>query len=260
MHDDAAVELEQAIADAATWLVRVDKYRRGREADVARIRKAVADLGARARRSHRAGPPGESMAGLRDEARAFVVALEAIVAEVLAGGPYRDAVAAYDRGDDVRLHPLLLQIFADLADGPTDGDLFVAVDWSGRRGPRPAEEVAAAIDALRADGIPAVGDLLAPGTDPELPAVTLSTTWPDGAPVALACRAQDLDVPSLVGPAGEVLVHRPRLRVAFAVVLQTDREAVDDWVEDLAGYRRTLAALLERRGHVTREASTPAAP
>jgi hypothetical protein len=260
MDEDAAVALEQAITDAATLLLRVDKYRRGREADVAGIRRAVADVGARARRAHRAATGGEAMAGLRDEARSLAVTLEEIVAEVLGSRPYREAVAAYGREDVATLRPLLFGIFTDLSDGPTSGGIFAPIDWSGRRGPRPPEDVVTAVDAVREEGFPASGDSLDPGVDPDLPAVTFGTGWPDGAPVALACRAERLGTPSVLGPAGEVLVHQPRLRVEFEVVFQLARDRVDEWVEDPARYRSALAPLLEGRGHVTRSVPTPAAP
>jgi len=260
MDEDLEVEVERAIADAATLLLRVDKYRRGREADVVAIGSAIADLGARARRAHRTGRGAAAMPAFLDEVRALTTSLERTITEVLEAPAYRDAVAAYGRADEAMLRPLLFEIFADLGDGPAAGDLYLAVDWSGRRGPRPTEDVLAAIDLVRGRGFVAGGDALTPGTDPELPAVTFRTAWPDGAPIAFACRAEHLGGRSMLGPGGEVLLHRPTVQTAFTIAFQTDRDAVDDWVEDLEEYRAALAPELDRRGYSTMEIPAPAAP
>lgn len=258
--DDAAVEIEQAIADAATVLLRLDKYRRGREADVAALGRRVADVGARARRAHRSGHGLDTLEALRDETLDLLASLRVVVAEVLESDAYRRAVAAFGRGDHAALQPLLFEIFAGLGPGQIEGELFVPLEWSGRRGPRPPDEMLAAIETLRAEGLAASGDVLEPGVDPDLPAVALSGAWPDGAPVALACRVDDLPGPAVRGPTGEVLLHRPVLQLPFDVVFQLDREAVDEWVDDPLHYRRVLAPLLEARGYRTRRVRTPAAP
>lgn len=257
--DDAAAALERAITDAATLLLRLEKYQRGAAADVTGLRRALDRAGARARRSHRAADD-ETLAAIAAETHTLVRSLAAILAEVHEGAAYRAAIAAHRRGEYAALRPLLTRIFSGLAPAPQTGPAFAPVPWNGRRGPRSPDEVVAALRETRRTGLSATDDALELGLDPALPAVRLLSTFPDGAPVALRCDLADVAPHALVTRTGAVLIHARSLRVPFEVVFRVERDAVDEWLDDPVAYHARLAPRLEAAGFVTRRVDAPAAP
>jgi hypothetical protein len=248
--DASAAALEAAIADAGLLLVRLEKYRDPGGAED--LRRRAQTLGDRARRLHHRGALEASAAALLAEARELVAALQGAVGAVHARPSYRDAVAAHARGDAEALVRTLPRIFADLEPAALAGDVFHAVPWRRRGRPRRPEEVAAEITRLRDAGLVAEGNDLAPGVDPDLPAVVLQAGPPEDEPIALRIPAS-----AVTGPAfrfrddDELLVHVPRLCVPFVVRLRPDLDA--DALEEAGGldygpYRSGVAAALRDAG------------
>jgi len=256
---DVPAEVEVAIRDTATLLLRLEKYRRGREDDIEGDRVLLAGLGARARRAAR-DRDDEELLAIRDAVAAVGRRATGTIESIVRSAQYRLAVAAHRNQDATTLEPLLLDIFADLERAPTSGEVFAPVAWSARRGPKSPEEVTAVFEGLREGGLNADGDSLDPGVDPDLPAVGFRFAWPDGAPVAVACRLEELPQPALIGAAGEIFVHRRVVKTPFTIVFQLDRSLVDEWIEDPNAYRTALVPRLRARGFTTRTVPVPAAP
>jgi len=256
---DPETDLEAAIADAALQVMRLEKYRFDEANDLALDRRLLSTLGRQARRAHRTADE-PSVALVHAEVRALSNRLHTRLDRILRSPHYRAAVEAHARGDHATLQPLLLQLFDALAPAPASGEIFASIPWSSRRGPRPADDLVRDVEALREDGFKASGDPLDPGVDPELSAVAFRTAWPDGAPIAVACRLEDLPFPGLLGPAEEVLVHQDPVKLPFTVVFQLERDAVDEWVGDTLAYRGELEPRFVARGFTTRSVPVPAVP
>src|SRR5262249_45566764 len=121
--------------------------------------------------------------------------------------------------------------------------------WLRRGRLRPVDELTADVVELAREGLPAEGDDLSRGADPELPAVVLGVTAPDE-PVFLRLAAEDVRGPlhQLAG-SDEVPVHAARLRVPFTVAIAAEfvpaeQLRVELAPEDYARHRDALAAAL----------------
>lgn len=252
--DDGGIvtRLAAEIADAGALVARLERYRAGTSASALALRAAAFAVGDRARRGHHQSTlDADTAIPLLAEAQAVVRDLRAALDAIRSAPDYAAAVAAHAAGDMATLAVLLPTIFAglELVDHPCD--LYQPVVWRQRNRPLAADVVADAITALAADGIPAPIDDLAPGADPDLPAVALADTPPDGEAVVLRLTAADLPAPLCrVTDTGEILVHSAPLRVPFCVLLRTT--LTDDEVErtpvDWQPWRRALRAALRARG------------
>ncbi len=252
--DDATVEeLEAAIADVGILLVRLEKYRAGAGAEALALRRRALDLGDRARRLHHlAALDAAAAQALLGDVRALLATLRATLASVWHSAPYRAAVAAHAASDASALVKLLPGIFAGLEPYVPSGDLFYAVPWRRRGRPRPAQELAAEVATLRAEGLAPEGDDLAQGVDPAMPAVALDPKVPDDEIVVLRLpRTAIPDATFQRVQGGEVLVYCPRLRAPMAVRLREELDA--DALEDAGGldyapYRAAVWAALAAAG------------
>jgi hypothetical protein len=253
--DEARVsELESAVADVGALLLGAQKYRRAAGAEGARLRQDALALGDAARRLHRRdGFDAATVATLLDEAHALADRLRALVAAVRASAAYRDAVAAHAIADEATLARVLPEIFADLEPAPRRGPLFAPLPWLRRGRLRPVEELTADIVGIAREGLPAEGDDLSRGADPELPAVVLGATMPEE-PVVLRLAAEDVRGPlHRLAESGEYLVHVPRLRAPLTVAIAADF-APDEQLrlelapEDYARHRDALVAALAAAG------------
>jgi len=253
--DDARVsELESAVADLGALLVRAEKYRRAAGPDGARLRQDALALGDAARRLHRRnGLDAATLTTLLDEAHALADRLRALVAAVRGSAAYRDALAAHAAGDGATLARVLPEIFADLEPASHRGPLFAPLAWLRRGRLRPVGELTADVVDLVREGLPAEGDDLSRGADPELPAVVLGATAPDE-PVVLRLAAEDVRGPlhQLAG-SDECLVHVPRLRVPLTVAIAAEfvpdeQLRVELAPEDYARHRDALVAALAAAG------------
>jgi len=253
--DEARVsELESAVADIGVLLVRAEKYRRAADPDGVRLRRDALALGDAARRLHRRdGFDAATVTTLLDEAQALADGLRGLVAGVRASPAYRDAVTAHAAADVATLARVLPEIFADLEPASGRGTLFAALPWLRRGRLRPVDELAADVVTIARDGLPAEGDDLSRGADPELPAVVLAATAPEE-PVLLRLAAEDVRGPlhRLAG-SDEHLVHVPRLRAPVTVAIAADF-APDEQLRvelapaDYARHRDALAAALAAAG------------
>jgi hypothetical protein len=249
--DDAVVTaLESAIADLGTLLVQLDKFRAGRADDARALRAACLAIGDRARRAHRHGSLDAALAReLHADAVAARASLEGRLDEVRASGPYRDAVTALQRGDDVGLRASMAALYDGVTVAPPPAALFHPVVWQTRGRPRPAAEVAGEVARLRAEGLPGDGDAGAPGVDPALPGVVFHCAPPPGAPVYLALRGDARPAWVLELATGDVVVPGARVRLPFTAALaDPDADDLDAWTFDPAAFLRDLAAALQAAG------------
>ena len=249
--DEALVgELEAAIADIGALLVRVRKYRRGQTGDGATLLDEALALGDRARRLHRHDALDRAAArGLLTEAAALAARVQGLLSAVRAAAEYRAAVAAYAAGDVAALVAALPAIFAGLEPVPRAPDLFYPLAWRRRGEPRPVAEIVAEVKRCRDEGVVAEGDDLAPGADPELPAVLLLGAAPPDEPVMLRFPSGACGEPVYrLADTGEFLVYAPRLRAPFTVLLRPTFETEDD--EDTRAYPAWRAALAVALGAV----------
>jgi len=240
-------ELEAAIADAGALIVRLAKYRRAAAPDaVAAIRDALA-VGDAARRLHRRDTLGDAAAAdLLARARALTDRLHALVRSARESASYRAAVAAHAAGDQRALARALPEVFVGLVPVNDVPELFTSVAWRRRGRPEPARDVAAAIVHLRDEGLPAEADDLAPGQDPDLPAIVLDAVRPPDELIVLRLPAGTTPHPVYrIEATGEHLVYARRLRTPFRVRVGHDLGDEQARVElDVAAYRADLAAAL----------------
>ena len=251
MDDDVVSALEAAIADLGTLLVQMDKFRAGAAADARDLRAACHAIGDRARRAHKHGALDVALAReLHGDAAAARVALEGWLAGVRASPAHRTAVTALAAGDEAALRAALPALFAGVEDVAPPPALFHPVAWQRRGRPLPADDVAAGLDRLRAEGLAGDDDVAAPGVDPGLPGVLVSATPPLGAPVYVVLRdtARPAWALRLVAT-GDFVVPGTRLVAPFAVGLASpEDEDLDEWTLDPVAYRDALAAALTARG------------
>jgi hypothetical protein len=248
--DTRAAALEQAIADLGELLVQMDKFRARRD-EARALRTACLAIGDRARRAHRHGALDAALATeLEVDTAAARAALDAWLASVRSGPPYRAAVASLAAGDRSAATAALADVFDDVRVVLPPAVLYHPVAWQRRGRPRPAAELVDELVRLRSDGLPGDDDPAAPGVDPALPAVRLHTEPPLGAPIHLVVAGAMLPSPVLLlGTTGDVLVPGPQLAVPFAVGLaDPDDEDLDAWALDPAALRRDLADALAARG------------
>jgi len=249
--DEAVVgELEAAIADVGALLVRVRKYRRGQTGAGATLLDEALALGDRARRLHRHEALDAAAArALLAEAEALVARGRELLAAVRATPEYRAAVAAHAAGDAAALAAALPAIFVGLEAVGGRPDLFYPVAWQRRGKPRAVADIVAEVQRCRDDGLPAEGDDVAPGTDPELPAVVLQGEAPPDEPVVLRCSAAMRGQPIYrLADTGEVLVYAPRLRAPFTVLLRDTSAGEDDDAPLDPAWRTALGAALAAAG------------
>jgi len=229
--DDAIVgELEAAIADVGALLLRVRKYRRGQTGAGATLLGEALALGDRARRLHRHDALDPDAARvLLAEAEALGRRGRELLSAARAAPEYRAAVAAHAASDVRTLAATLPEIFVGLEAVSGSPELFYPLAWQRRGKPRPVAEVVAEVKRCQEDGLPAEGDDVAPGTDPELPAVLLLAEPPADEPVVLRCAASTRGQALYrLTDTGEFLVYAPRLRVPLTVVLRRIPADEDD--------------------------------
>jgi hypothetical protein len=252
--DEALVsELEAALADVGTLLVRTRKYRLGAgEAAEALGREALA-LGDDARRRHRRGTLDASTTRpLLDAATALAGRLRALLQAAHDAPAYRRAVDAHAAGNQAALAATLPAVFAGLEPAGDAGDLFHALTWRRRGRPRPPADLASEARTILDAGIAAEGDDLSPGVDPGLPAVVLLTEPPADEPVVLRLSASTRNVPVYrLAETGEHLVYVARLRAPFRVAVQSALEADDtEGIADFDAYCAEVVAALRAAGIV----------
>jgi len=173
---------------------------------------------------------------------ALAARVQGLLSAVRAAAEYRAAVAAYATGDVAALAAALPAIFAGLEPVPRAPDLFYPLAWRRRGEPRPVAEIVAEVKRCRDEGVVAEGDDLAPGADPELPAVLLLGAAPPDEPVMLRFPSGACGEPVYrLADTGEFLVYAPRLRAPFTVLLRPTFETEDD--EDTGAYPAWRAAL-----------------
>jgi hypothetical protein len=252
MDDTGVGSLEAVIADAGTLLVRLEKYRRGVGPEGAALARAVVALGDRARRWHREDRLDAAVTGeFVGDAERLVAELRELLASIQRGPDYRAARTAHAAGDHGALQRLLPAIFSGLDVVSAPAELLYTVPWLRRARPRPAAQLADAVQRMHSEGLPAEGDDLAPGVDVDLPAVTFATELPPAEPVALRIDGTTLAPPIFRhADTGDHLVHVPHLRTSFTVVLRTtlDEDGGGDAAEDYPRYRAELATALADRG------------
>jgi len=246
--DDVVGELEAAVADLGTLLVRARKYRRDDAADRSLLDDALA-LGDRARRLHRHGALDAGAAReILGEVRALAARIRSVVAAARAAPAYRAAVAAFAAGDRAALAAAVPTIFAGVERVVSPPALFFPLAWQRRNRPRPVADVVVEVARCRDEGIPAEGDDMAPGTDPDLPAVVCAADTDD--PVTLRFDASAIDAPvHRLSDSGEFLVYVPCLRAPFRVVLRAALAADDDeGAAEFPAWRAGLATALASAG------------
>lgn len=241
-------ELEAAVTALGRAVVQLQKYRVRDRADALALVRGTLELGDRARGAHhRRVLDPKAAASLLADAEARLGAIEALLEEVRAGAPYREAVAAHAAADHATLARTLPVVFADLAVVTPTPDLHLPVPWIRRARPRPPAELARAAAALAREGVAGDGDPLAPGMDPELPAVALDLVPASDEPLVLRLAGAGLP-PAVfrVEEAGTHLVHVPHLRApAVAVVPRAlDDEALGEFSVDWEPWRAALIAAL----------------
>ena len=257
--EEPATTLEAAIADCGLLLVELEKLAGHREDSLTTLRAEAMTIGQEARRQHRAGGLDDAAiaASLVDRAHAVVVRARDAVAALRQAPAYRAAVAAHRTGDHAALARLLPTVLEGLEWVAEPPPLYHAMSWMRRNRPLPADEVARHVVQAREAGLPADDDALAPGIDPELPAVPLASE-PDGAsPVLL--RFEPGELPHAVFRlrlSGQMLVHVPVLRAPFDVVLpeSLDPDELGEVSLDHPRYRESLVAALGAQGFVARAA------
>mgnify|MGYP000349245303 CR=1 FL=1 len=245
--DDAASQLEVAMADLGRLLLRLQKYRGTTTVHAACLADALL-LGDRARAGHRRQTLGSAAAGaLLAEAHRLRERLAAAIARVHDSSLYRTAVRAHAQADFGTLRCVLPELFAELEPIADPRPCFTSVPWLRRGRPRAPADIVASIVRLAAEGLPAEGSPEAPGTDPELPAVPLAVAPPAEEPLVLTFAPQDVP-PALfqLAASGSLLVHVARLHAPFQlhVAEEVDVEAGVDW----PSYRASLVASLAAAG------------
>jgi hypothetical protein len=243
-------DLEAVLADVGALLVRAQKYR-GVPEQVALRAEALA-LGDTARRHHRRDTLDPAAArDLLAAAKDLLARGRRLLARVHASEPYRAAVAAHAAGEQATLARVLPAVFEGLEPAPSAPDLFHAVAWTRRGRPRRPLDVAADAARLHAEGIEAEGDDLTPGTDPDLPVVTLASERPDDEPVVLHFPAAALPVALYrLADTGAHLAYVRRLRASGRVLLAPDLgpDVIEVVPVDYPRYRADLAAALAAAG------------
>jgi len=261
--DEAAHDLEAAIADTGALLVRVQKYRRGAGPEGAVLAREALALGDAARRlHHRDALDQAGAAELLGRVRALTERLRALAAAARAAPEYLEAVAAERAGDRAALERTLPAIFAGLVPAAPH-DLFAPLAWLRRGRFRPVAEVVAEIERLRDEGLGADGDDLSPGSDPELPAVGLLPAPPPDEPIVLRFPLATLGAPvHRLVETDDHLVHVARLRAPFLVRIVAAFESpeqlrVEPDADAWARWRTALADALGACGVAVETASEP---
>jgi len=246
---DAAAELEAALTSGGTLLIWAEKYRHADADALPSLRSRLLALGDRARRLARAGGLEERAAReVLDAVTAVNRAIRRLIDDRRASTPYRHAVEARGAGDLPRLAALLPVIFADLHAAAPPAAAFWTPVWQNRGRPLPAERIATELRDLEGLGIPATGDDLTAGVDPDLPGVLLSASMPLGAPLALRYEGTTLPLPCLCLRDDLVVIPVDRLRLPFVVALARPDEPLDEWVADPPAYLDALERACGQQG------------
>ena len=257
---DVAAELEAALTAGGTLLVWAEKYRHADPDALPSLQRRLLALGDQARRLARAGTLEEPAArDGREAVTAVNRATRQLIDDRRSSMPYRRAVEARRAGDFQRIAALLPEVFADLQLAAAPAAAFWTPTWQSRGRPLPAERIATELRNLDVTGIPASGDDLIPGVDPDLPGVLLSTTMPLGAPLALRYDGTRLPLPSLRLRDDLVLVPVDHFRVPFVVAVAAPDEPLDEWVADPPSYLDALARTCTQEGLAVSRLPTPAA-
>ncbi|HEV7733357.1 MAG TPA: hypothetical protein VGR62_14390 [Candidatus Binatia bacterium] len=243
--------LETTITEVGTLLVQLHKYRAGIALHPGLLAVALG-IGDRARRRHhRQVLEQMGDADLLGEALDLRRRLEECLAIIRSGPDYRAAVVAHAAGDHTALARLLPLVFDDLDPVPAPPILWHPFPWLRRNRPRPAADLAAIVVHLTIEGIDGDADALAPGLDPELPAVPLETAPSGGDPLLLRYDAGVLP-PAVfrLRTVSAFVVHVPRLHVPAGVVLldALDDEELGEVTVDYPRYRAELSAALAAVG------------
>lgn len=246
---DVAAELEAALTSGGTLLVWAEKYRYADADALPSLRRQLLALGDHGRRLARAGALQEHTAReVLDAVTLVNRATRRLIDDHRSSAPYRRAVEAHAAGDAIRLAALLPTIFADLHLAPPPATAFWTPAWQNRGRPLPAARIAADLRDLAALGIPASGDDLTPGVDPELPGVLLSVTAPLGVPLALRYDGTRLSLPCLRLCDDLLLIPIARLQLPFLVTLALPDEPLDEWIADPPAYLDALEHACRQQG------------
>lgn len=247
--DEAAIgTLEQALADLGTLVVQAEKYRRLMPL-VADADRQARTLGADARRLLRRESLGTGeIQTILGEAARLQAELRAAVDATVAGADYRAAVAAYAVADHASLAGVVPEVFAAVEPVGHVPHLFLAVDWTRRGRALTPTVIAAAVQLLAREGLPAIGDDLSAGADATLQAVMLDDEPPEDEPVVLRIDGSTVPVPVFRhAETGTYLIYQPRVRVPFVVEL-ADTLDLDAAPPDYDAYRASLSAALRSNG------------
>ncbi len=257
-----------ALETAARLIAEVgDAYTRGRRyraiADVCETQflgRALA-LGGELRALARRGTPDpDAAARIVAELATIVTDCDAAIATVHASDGYRAAVDAWDAGDLDAVAGHARELFDGVVEDRTERPLFFPVTVTSLRSGGAAREhflpvstIAERIALLRREGVVAADPPPERGADDRLRAVLLDDD-PDAAasPITLVWRPGVIALPrARLEPAGEVLVHAPRL-AAGATGIRYARDVSDEWwavrPDAYARYVEELTRELARRG------------
>ncbi len=245
--------LEQALADCGLALVELEKFRAAQRGAVPALRARALTIGHHARRLHRDRRLDDRTvaANLVDDALTVRTRLREAAHRLRATPTYRAAVEAHRAGRHGDLAALLPALFEGLEFVPAPPPLFHPIPWLRRNRPRPPADIAADLVHLRQHGVEADSDALAPGLDPDLPAVPLTMEPGGGNPVLI--RFQPGRLPPAVfrlRPAARFLVHVAHLTAPFTVIAPKtlDPEELGEVSIDHPRYRERLLEAFAARG------------
>jgi hypothetical protein len=183
---------------------------------------------------------------LLHEATQARLALETCLAEIRSGADFAAARRAYGTPAAPALGQALVRLFDATHVEAPPAELYYPVTWQRRGRPLPAETLVDEIRRLRADGLAATEDALAPGQDPGLPGIRFHRIPPPGEPVSLVYSG-DARPPWVLGfeHIDDVIAPAPIHHGGFEVRLaDPDPDEVDEWVGDPVAYLDAVADAL----------------
>jgi hypothetical protein len=253
---DALAEAAALIRDVGLSAERARRYRALATTVAAPMLDRSIEIGSAVRRAGRdLGHGHDSIAAALTELRQLLAGSEAAIAAVRAEPRYRDAAAAFARGDVGRVSRLAAEIFTDVEPGDAFGRVAWEVPVGGeRRGEHFASPATcvARIAAVRRDGLRAASAPAGLGGDEIIAPIALTTDLDAGDGPLLVVY----DVGSLPAPpcrlAGSTvaLVYAARLNAPFGVRIAAT--VTDEWwtirPDAYEEWRMTLAPLLAAEG------------